>query len=61
MARKKIDEDVPTGLSGGTSGEQDDGSGESGIVFNGQYWGTPDGRRFNTRLKAEKHVSGNKD
>jgi hypothetical protein len=24
------------------------------IVFNGKFWETPDGRRFNTRLKAER-------
>jgi hypothetical protein len=25
-------------------------------VFNGQCWTTPDGQRFNTRLKAEKYL-----
>jgi hypothetical protein len=26
------------------------------VVFNGKWWETPDGRRFNTRLKAEKNL-----
>jgi hypothetical protein len=31
-------------------------AGASAVVFNGKKWQTPDGRQFNTCLKARLHI-----
>jgi hypothetical protein len=60
MAKKIVGEDVSDSVLKGTEhGEVDNVQTMADtlvIVFNGKLWQTPDGRCFNTRLKAEKYL-----